>query len=77
MLVLWHHYYFTLDIHSSSDDFGQPVATGRKRTKSKKRGSKLSKGLLALFFIYMSTVKSEYNGHPWARSFWSLYTCGC
>ena len=48
-VVLQHPYYFALDNDSSTDDSSdEPVATwrGRKRTKSKKRGSKLWKGLL-------------------------------
>ena len=51
-VVLQHPYYFALDNDSSTDDSSdEPVAKGRKWTKSKKRGSKLWKGLLTLIFI--------------------------
>ena len=53
-VVLQHPYYFALGNHSSTDDSSdEPVATwrGRKRTKSKKGGSKLWRGLLALWTL--------------------------
>ena len=54
-VVLQHPYYFALGNDSSTDDSSddEPVATwrGRKRTKSKKGGSKLWRGLLALWTL--------------------------